>query len=72
VRARSEQACDAIYGRRSIKDVRRLVIDESRLPPGLSLFRIESYPDDLIVRAPLAGLLLASDLEAFNLQPTRR
>jgi hypothetical protein len=67
-----EPACDAIYKRGRIEEVRRLVIDESRLPPELQLFRSTSYPRDLLLRASFADHLGAAGFESFNLRPTRR
>jgi hypothetical protein len=67
-----EQACDAIYQFGHIQEVRRLVIDESRLPTEVQLFRIKPFPRDLMVRAALADRLRAADFDAFDLQPARR
>jgi predicted DNA-binding WGR domain protein len=67
-----EQACDAIYRTGHIQEVRRLVIDESRLPAEMQLFRVKPFPRDLLVRAALADRLRAADFDAFALQPARR
>ncbi len=55
-----------------INDVRQRVLDESRIPRDVRLFRVTSVPNVLIVRQELADALRAAGLGEFNLRPLRR
>jgi predicted DNA-binding WGR domain protein len=69
--ALDEAGSDPFYRWGQVSEVRQLVIDESRIPAHVQMFRLTTFPSVLIVRAQLAEKLATSGCGELDLRLPR-